>query len=209
VSQQINLFNPIFLKQRKVFSAVAMARALAVLLGGVLAVAFIARQSVEALQKEANDGRERLVQREARINKVNGQFLPREKSGELETELAQAEARIKAMREVAGVLQRGELGNANGYSEYFKALARQNPSGVWLTGVTIGGPGNELGVQGRALDPALVPAYLGRLQHEQVMRGKAFGSLKISQPAAGKDGAAAVASFVEFSLESTLAEDAQ
>ena len=36
MSQQINLFNPIFLKQKKIFSAAAMAQALCVLLGGVL-----------------------------------------------------------------------------------------------------------------------------------------------------------------------------
>ena len=208
MSQQINLFNPVFLKQKKIFSAVAMARALTVLLGGVLAVAFYARQNVEQLQQEANNGRARLVQREERMHKVTAQFLPRQKSAELEAELAQAEARVKAMRDVASVLQRGELGNTNGYSNYFKALARQNLSGVWLTGVSISGAGNELGVKGRALDPALVPAYLGRLTHEQVMRGKTFGSLKISQPGAGKDGAAA-APFVEFSLESSMAEGAK
>jgi Tfp pilus assembly protein PilN len=95
------------------------------------------------------------------------------------------------------VIQRGELGNTSGYAATFKALARQSPGGVWLTGVSINGAGNELGVQGRAREAALVPAYLGRLAHEPVMRGKAFGSLKISQPAA-KD-----AQFVEFSLEAT------
>jgi hypothetical protein len=208
VSQQINLFNPVFLKQKKVFSALAMARALCVLLGGVLAVAFYARQNVEQLQQEANSGRARLVEREARMQKVTAQFLPRQKSTDLEAELAQADARIAAMRDVAGVLQRGELGNTHGYSEYFKALARQNLSGVWLTGVSIGGAGNELGVKGRALDPALVPAYLGRLTHEQVMRGKGFGSLNISQPVQGTNGAAGVP-FVEFSLESTVAEGAK
>jgi hypothetical protein len=209
VSQQINLFNPIFLKQKKVFSAPAMARALVVLLAGVLAVAFYARQNVAALEHEAELGRSRLAQREQRLAKARAEFAPRQKSAQLETELAQAEARLKAMREVAGVLERGELGNTSGYAEYFKALARQNLSGVWLTGVSIGAAGNEVGVQGRALDPALVPAYLGRLTHEQVMRGKAFGSLRISQPAPAKDAGGAVPPYVEFSLESNVAEAAK
>jgi hypothetical protein len=121
----------------------------------------------------------------------------------------EARARLQALRDVSGVLDRGELGNTQGYSEYFKALARQNISGVWLTGVSISGAGAEIGVQGRALDAALVPAYLGRLTHEQVMRGKAFGSLKINQPASAKDAPAALAPYVEFSLESTLVEAAK
>ena len=208
MSQQINLFNPIFLKQKKVFIAVAMARALGVLLAGALLVALYARQNVAGLQREADSGRERLAQREQRLAKVKADFAPRQKSAALEVEIAEAEARLKALRDVSGVLERGELGNTSGYAEYFKALARQNIAGVWLTGVSISGAGNELGVQGRALDPALVPAYLGRLTHEQIMRGKAFGSLKIGQPGAGKDGAAPPP-YVEFSLESTLAEAAK
>jgi Tfp pilus assembly protein PilN len=221
VTQQINLFNPVFLKQRKVFSAGTMAQALGVLLAGVLAVAFHARQNVNALQLEADVGRERLAQREERLGKVKAEFTPRQKSAELEAQLAEAEAYIAALRKVSGTIQRGELGNTSGYAEYFKALARQNPSGVWLTGVSISGAGNELGVQGRALEPALVPAYLGRLAREPVMRGKAFASLKISQPGAGGPQAAPsaapitptvapfVAPFVEFSLDATQGEAAK
>lgn len=203
MTQQINLFNPIFLKQKKIFSAGAMAQALCVLLAGVLAVAFQARQNVAALQSEADAGRDRLAQREERLNKVKADFAPRQKSAELDAQVAEAEAQIQALRNVAGVIERGELGNTRGYAEYFKALARQNPSGLWLTGVSISGAGNELAVQGRALDPALVPAYLGRLTHEPVMRGKAFGSLKISR-AGARDVPAAP--FVEFSLDATPAE---
>jgi hypothetical protein len=208
VSQQINLFNPIFLKQKKVFSAATMAPALGVLLAGALTVALYARQNVGALEHEAGLGRARLAQGEQRLAKARAEFAPRQKSTQLETELVQGEARLKALRDVTGVIERGELGNTSGYAEYFKALARQNLGGVWLTGVSVGAAGNEVGVQGRALDPALVPAYLGRLAHEQVMRGKGFGSLRISQPAPAKEGAAAPP-YVEFSLEATPAEAAK
>jgi Tfp pilus assembly protein PilN len=208
VTQQINLFNPIFLKQKKLFSAAAMGQALCVLLAGVLAVAFYARHNVAGLQSEADTGRERLAQREERLGKVKADFPPRLKSAELDAQLAEAQAHIAALHRVAATLGRGELGNTSGYAEYFKALARQNPSGVWLTAVSISGAGNELGVRGRALDPALVPAYLGRLKSEPVMRGKTFASLKIGQGDT-KD-AAAAAPFVEFSLDATaLAEAAK
>jgi hypothetical protein len=207
VSQQINLFNPIFLKQKKVFTAVAMARALALLLAGVALLAFYASENVATLEREAALGRQLLAEREQRLVKVKAEFSPRARSAALEAELGEAETRLKALHQVASVLGRGELGNTTGFAEHFKALARQNIAGVWLTGVSIAGAGSELGVQGRALDAALVPVYLGRLTREQVMRGKAFGSLKIGQPAAAKD--AAAPPFVEFSLESTEAEAAK
>lgn len=220
MSGQINLFNPVFLKQKKLFNAVAMAEALCVLLAGVLAVAFYARHNVAGLQREADGGRERLAQREERLVKVKAAFAPRPKSAELDAQLAEAETGIAALRKVAVVIERSELGNIAGYAETFKALARQNPNGVWLTGVSISGAGNDLGVQGRALDPALVPAYLGRLKNEPVLRGKAFGSLKISEGGAtaasdGKDNPAtpqvgsSVAPFVEFSVAAAPAEAAK
>ena len=221
MTQQINLFNPIFLKQKKLFSAAAMGQALCVLLAGVLAGSLYARHNVAGLQREADSGRQRLAQREERLAKVKAEFPPRLKSAELDVQLAEAEAHIAALRRVSAIIERGELGNTGGYAEYFKALARQNPSGVWLTGVSIGGAGNELGVRGRALEPALVPAYLGRLKSEPVMRGKAFGSLKISQGGA-RDAAAAsispnvapnvapnVVPYVDFSLEAAPAEAAK
>ena len=49
MSQQINLFNPVFLKQKKVFSSIAMARALGVLAFGALAMVACGRQQVALL----------------------------------------------------------------------------------------------------------------------------------------------------------------
>ena len=211
MTQQINLFNPIFLKQKKVFTTVTMAQALGLLLVGTLAVAFYGRQNIAALQKQADAGAAQLVQKQARLASVNSEFPPRQKSREVEAQLAQAEAELKALHEVSGILQRGELGNTSGYSEYFKALARQNVSGLWLTGVSIIGAGTDIGVQGRALEPTLVPGYIGRLTHEHVMQGKTFGSLQISQPQLKKPGSevAEAAPFVEFSLQSSMAEAAK
>jgi hypothetical protein len=55
--------------------------------------------------------------------------------------------------------------------------------GMWLTGVSIVGAGNEIGVQGRALDAQLVPQFITRLAQEPVLRGKTFAELRIERPA--------------------------
>jgi hypothetical protein len=160
---------------------------------------------VAALQKEADAGAQQLTKKQARLASVGTEFAPRQKSAALEAEVAEAEAQLASLRKVSAVLDSGELGNTRGYSEYFKALARQNVDGLWLTGVSVAAGGNDIGVRGRALDPALLPGYLGRLTREDTLRGKAFGSLQISQAApvkmAGKD-AGAPAPYVEFSLQS-------
>jgi hypothetical protein len=218
VSQQINLFNPIFLKQKKIFTALPMAEALGVIVAGALLLNWYAAQRVADLQREADEGKALLAVREQRLVKANAQFAPRAKDSRLETELAEAQAELKALHDVSSVLQGGALGNTAGYAEYFRAFSRQNVSGLWLTGVTISGAGNDIGVQGRAMQATLIPNYIARLTGERVMHGKSFASLDIGRPAAAQPVQAApqssapavatTAPFVEFSLQSTAVQEA-
>jgi hypothetical protein len=106
-------------------------------------------------------------------------------------ELAQAEARLKALHEVDTLLRGGELGASEGYAEYFRALARQHVNGLWLTGVSITGAGSDIEVQGRAMQAPQIPAYIARLTSEPVMRGKTFSSLLIARPAPAATASAA------------------
>lgn len=182
MSQQINLFNPIFLEQKKVFGALPMAEALGIVVAGALLLTWFAGQRVDELEKTAAAGKAVLATREKRLAEANVQFAPRQKTPALAAELANAEAELRSLHQVESVLRGGALGNTAGYSEYFRAFARQNVSGLWLTGVSIVGAGNELGVQGRALQPTLIPAYIARLKSERIMSGKSFASLDISRP---------------------------
>jgi hypothetical protein len=214
VSQQINLFNPIFLKQKKIFTALPMAEALGVIVAGALLLDWYAAQRVADLQREADEGKALLAGREQRLVKANAQFAPRARDVRLAAELAEAQAELKALHDVSSVLQGGALGNTAGYAEYFRALSRQNVSGLWLTGVTISGAGNDIGVQGRAMQATLIPNYIARLTGERVMHGKSFSSLNIGRPEAAQptqpapQGAApAAAPFVEFSLQSTAVQE--
>jgi hypothetical protein len=195
MSQQINLFNPDFLQKKKIFTAKSMAAGLGVLLLALSAVGVAAKVRVASLQAQAEQGAAQLERTQKRLASVSAEFAPRKEDPRVAEDLAQANAELLGLKEVSGVIERGELGNTQGYAEYFRALARQSVDGLWLTGVSIAGAGLDIGVRGRAMDPAMVPGYLGRLRNERVMQGKPVGSLQIGQ-------AAAPASYVEFSLQS-------
>jgi hypothetical protein len=184
VSQQINLFNPIFLKQKKIFTAVHMLQTLGLVAAGGLLLAVYGAVKTSQLAQHAAHGKAAVAAAEARLAQVAKEFPPRQKSKELEADLQRMQGELKALHEVLAVLERGELGNTAGYSEYFRAFARQGVSGVWLTGVTLVGPGKEIALEGRALQAELVPGYIQRLTHEAVLQGKTFGSLEISRPGA-------------------------
>jgi hypothetical protein len=215
VSQQINLFNPIFLKQKKIFTALPMMEALGIIIAGALLLNWYAVQNVNQLEQEAAAGKAMLAKREQRLSAARTQFAPRAKDPALAAQVTAAEAELKALHDVASVLQGGALGNTAGYAEYFRAFSRQNVSGLWLTGVSINGAGNDIGVQGRAMQATLIPNYIARLTGERVMRGKTFASLDIGRPEAAASAtsasvpAPAASPFVEFSLQSTVQEAAK
>ena len=163
---------------------------------------------VARVEADVARGQQQVRAAQKRLETATAEFAPRTKDVRLEAELAAAQAEHDALQRVADVIQRGDLGNTEGYAEYFRALARQSVDGLWLTGVTIAGAGTEIGVRGRALDPALVPGYLSRLRNERVLQGKPVGSMQIGQAATikvrGADGKEldAPAPYVEFSLQS-------
>jgi hypothetical protein len=206
MSQQINLFNPAFEPQRQLFGANGLAAALGVLALGMAVMAGLAYVRVAGLRSDAKAGAQRLERAQARLAQAGLELVPRKPDQSLEARLAQAEVRLTAMTKVAAIVDRGSLGNTQGYAEYLRALARQGGQGLWLTGVTIARGGNDLGVQGRALDAALVPGYIARLGSERVMRGKSIGNLVIrtAEPVKGPAVAdAALPPFVEFQFQST------
>lgn len=211
MSQQINLFNPIFLKQKKYFSAATMAQALALIFVGSAVLGVYGSYRFSALTKEAEASAAQLAAVQAKFNKISAGNGPRQKSKALEEELQKAEVETKAMQQVLAVMQKGEFGNTAGYAEYMRAFSRQIMSGVWLTGFAIYGAGTDISLQGRALKPDLIPAYLTRLKQEPVLKGKSFSAFELQAPQNGaKKDAVATAAYVEFSLQSSgLIKDQQ
>lgn len=208
MSQQINLFNPRFRRQKNYFSAGVLAGAVGVALLASLLAGVLAMQRAAQLEAEAAVLKAELAAREARRAAAAIEFAPRARSTVLAQELVRAEQEHRALRDVSEVLRKGDIGNVRGYSAYFQAFARSSVNGLWLTGVQINGAGSEIGLQGRALQASLLPGYLQGLSREPVLKGTSFGRLEMGQPAPEEGGRpAAPAPYVEFSLQAVPPAD--
>lgn len=213
MSQQINLFNPVFLKQKKTFSAVRMLDAMALLLVGVFA--FYAYASVESLNldRQSVETARQYDQSKLRLAQTSARYAPKKVDASLEAEVNNLQAQLSARQATLNNLGIGVAVSDVGFAEYLRALARQSVSGLWLTGFKVGKGGAEIEIVGRALQPELVPSYIRRLKQERAMQGRDFDSLSMTQregslPADTTRPAAAPASYsyTEFRLGTTYAE---
>jgi hypothetical protein len=208
MSQQINLFNPLFMRQEKYFSTRTMLQSLGLIALGLVAIyAYAMWQSSDLSRLAAGYSSQLAAQRDQFVS-LSGQG----RSKLLEAEVTRLEADAKARRGVLELMQGGGgLGNTNGFSRFFAAFARHSVRGVWLTGFSVGNDGNDLSIRGRVLHPDLVPEYLKSLNQDDVMRGRLVTELKLVAKDESKtrqgNAAGAVAGpvrFVEFDLSAPL-----
>ena len=202
MSQQINLFNPIFLKQKKYFSVLTMLQALGLIVLGSSVFFGYAWYQVDQLARQTQEMTKRYESEQKRLVNYANEFSPERSSQLLNDELSALEAQAATQNNLLGTLKSGAIGNTQGYSEYLRAFARQSVSGLWLTGFDISGDGAQMSLQGAVTNPQLLPAYIQRMNKEPVMRGKSFSALQMKQPRAA-EGKTAVRGYVEFSLQST------
>jgi cell division protein FtsL len=208
MSQQINLFNPVFMKQRKYFSLLAMLQALGLIIAGSLVFYGYAIYQVNQLNRQLEENTKRYNAEQARLASYMAEFSPQLSGQLLQNEVQRLENQVAAENEIIDTLKSGAVGNTIGYSEYMRAFARQVVQGLWLTGFKVTGDAAQISLSGAVLSPELLPVYIQRLGKERIMRGKTFSTLRMQQAkvdagAAGQAPTPAARRYVEFTLHSS------
>lgn len=209
MSQQINLFNPIFLQQKKQFSATTMAQGLAVI--SVAVLAFAGYHSYQATQvgKDAAAAALALKATQERLIKTVERNKPAPPDKQILDDIEKVEERLRASRQILAFVQNGELMGGQGYAHLLQAFSSKTMTGVWLTGIAIDDGGSDIEITGRSVAPELVPAYIKSLNTEKAFMGKSLGSLMLraQQNSASADSARAApaAPYIEFTLSSSEA----
>ena len=211
MSQQINLFNPIFMKRRKYFSLLAILQALGMIVVGSLFFYGYAVYQVGQLKKQSEESTRRYNAEQVRLARYATEFSPQQAHQALQDEVRRLEKQHTEQAELIETIKSGAVGNTSGYSEYLRAFARQVVQGLWLTGFKITGDAAQISLSGGVVNPELLPAYIQRLGKEGVMQGKTFSTLQMQQPAAktGSSPAISAPRYVEFILHSSPDSEAK
>lgn len=181
INQQVNLFQPIFRKERKLLSFRALIQACsAVLVVLIIMYAWSVQQTqqLEAdliqLKKQQTHFSRQLTEVSARLAGIKTDTAP-------QLTLASLEQELSARQKVIVALTRVKDSYTHGISNYLDSFSRQTPDGVWLTGFTVQAGGEGLVIRGSALKAALVPTFLQKLSDESTLKGTSFGLLKIQR----------------------------
>lgn len=204
MNQQINLYHPIFRKEQKKFSAQTMLQASAVVAVAVVLLIAANVWQIRSLQtanaRAANDLSATTKQIETLAKLPNRAADPQVLAEQRQLEQAWNTAQlVRGNASVAGAV-------SNGYSEYFRGLARQHVPGLWLTAITVADSGQELVLQGRTPTPDAVPTYVQRLAREPVFAGKQFDLFEITRPVEVTAKGEIRAPYLEFVIRSKYRE---
>jgi len=110
-------------------------------------------------------------------------------------------SQVEAKRDWTDLLKKGELGSANGYSEWLETLAGVHVEGVWLQGVDIGKGGQSLSLQGKSLNADGVMRYIEQINEAFKPMNVHFSSMEITQDAAAEQGAARSVPTLSFKIQ--------
>ena len=199
MSQQINLYQPIFRKEEKKFSTVAMLQAMGLVVFGVVAIYAYTWWQVGALKSELKRAEQQHTMANKRLADATGKFGQRAGQTSLDGEIARIEGEIVAKQRIQEILQRGIFSNTHGFSDYFVSFSRQHTPGVWLTGFDITGAAEQMTLAGRSTNPELVPRYMQKLSAEKTLSGIEFRVFQMNRPAA--DAKEPNAMYVEFQVK--------
>lgn len=174
MSQQINLLNSRLRVKRDALSLpllVAVALFLVIALAATSLYSFRQRQ---ALMKEEASLLKEYKNMTDQVKALGDVVASRKPNPELLRQATALKEMLQPREEVLLRLQKLSL-EEGGFSPYFQGFSRQALEGVWLTEFVIGRA--NISIRGRLTDPALLPAYIRRLNSEKNFQGRNFSTL--------------------------------
>ncbi len=184
MSQQINLYQPMFRKQQVVFSA---RTSLAMAVGFLVLLALwwlLLDQRVGSLQQQLQQQQSAEGRLAARVAELSAAQQEIEPDPLLIDRVEQLERRAASLVRSRETVSRRLPDPDLSISARLESLAERHPSGLWLTAIEIAEGGREVALAGRMLNAPLLPEYLARLGGEPAFSGLAFRALEIH---AGED----------------------
>lgn len=204
MNQNINLYQPMFRRERKLFSAHTMAIGIAILVAGLFLIQLSSQLGYNRLENRLTELQQEEQRALQRLESMQEELPSPTASPALQRRVERTEQERDLRRRALEVLDTGAVGRTDGFSEYLAGIARQRIDPVWLNRIHLSEGGRHIHFQGRTLDADRVPGWVRRLAEEAAFEGVSFRHMRIEQdPEAAEQGALA------FRLSTRPREDEQ
>lgn len=193
--QQVNLYQPIFRRQQRFFSAQSMLQSLAVIAIAFVTVYAYGRLQLNDLETEAAllaNREDAYVLQLASLDTSSSMS----RRADIERSLEDLNKSLESQQQLIDALDRAALGTATGFSAKLAALGRRHTAPLWLTALHLDGNTRSVELSGRSTNPDLVPRYLLGLGDEPALAGQRFDLFEIRRSETGEG--------VEFQVSSRV-----
>lgn len=177
MSQQINLLLPELRPRFDWLALPVVAGAALVALLLLLAVAQSQSMRVAQLKAEEATLNGQLLNLQQQVQALGQVLINRKPNAALLPELDLAKSGVAQRQEVLDFIGRRDKNQGGGFLNILQGFSRQTLDGVWLVAFGLSPDGVE--IQGRLLDPALLPVYISRLNADPAFAGRRFAALEM------------------------------
>jgi hypothetical protein len=153
--QQINLYQPVFRRQRKVFSAATLLQINGIAAALLLGFYVHAKWTVSSLDST-------VASMSMQYQRLEVQLGTLERAGGdsgVHAEVERLQQTLTRRQALLDSFARLDFRESSAFSEFFETLATRTLPGLWLTGISLSEDG-ETELRGSTLHPTLVPRYL-------------------------------------------------
>jgi hypothetical protein len=175
VKQQINLYQAEFHEKHVELAA----EQIYMLAGGLLAVLIFSSLALTFSNSSKQSQLDKLTAGAATLKQTNDsldqQLKGRAVDLQLQTAANNAAQQMQARQDILLLVERTEsAAQTVKVSELLGGLSRQHINGLWLSRIEIASAGQELHLEGNAIQPGLIPEFIGRLNKEPSYAGREF-----------------------------------
>ncbi len=177
--QQINLYQPVFRKQEKVFSAATLLQIGAVVLLLLLIILAHARWTLSDMNSTARVLEEQVDAQTRQLGALEDSYRTPDTAA-LDSEVAKLRADIDQRNTLLNQFDLLVVQHKTGFANQLRALAEVHLPGLWLEGVTVT-EDQHLELRGITLDARLVPLYLQQLESRRDLSETAFETVSMNR----------------------------
>ncbi|GMR20977.1 MAG: hypothetical protein BMS9Abin36_1575 [Gammaproteobacteria bacterium] len=180
--QQINLYIDLKDNDHEHFNAIQLWRTSAMVVAGIVILVMLNLWQISRLRDGVQEVDIHYNNTQERFKTLNVMIASRPRDRLLEQEVTRLQRLLQSRHRIQEMLQGVAFSNTDGFSKYFRSLARQHTQGLWLTDFAISGAAQKVTLGGRSSDAALVPEYLRKLSNEAALTGIEFYVFRIVHP---------------------------